>query len=325
MMHPVLELRNITKRFGSKRQPIWALSGVSLIVNQNETLGIVGESGSGKSTVARIAAGLEQPTSGEAFIMRQSVSDMHRTGLVQMVFQDPSSSLNPLMRLTESVREPLDARVAWRNRKERAHEILADVGLGADAGGRFPAALSGGQKQRASIARALATLPPLVICDEAVTALDVSIRAQVLNLLRLLQRQNGTAFLFISHDLCTVAYMSDRIVVMYLGKVVEVGRTEDMFVMPGHPYTLSLLSAVPRLQQGVRRRAHIRLVGDPPSVVKPPQGCRFHTRCPLAADRCRSEEPQLRSIGKGHEVACHYAPADETKLVEAALAGMNAQ
>ena len=321
MSYPVLELRDVTKRFGSRRAPIWALAGVSLSIHQGETLGLVGESGSGKSTIARIAAGLEQPTTGEAFIMRQPVSQNRQPGVVQMVFQDPASSLDPMLRLIRSVREPLDVMTAWQDRNGRARDVLSAVGLGADAGGRFPTALSGGQKQRASIARALATLPPIVICDEAVTALDVSIRAQVLNLLRLLQQQNHTAFMFISHDLCTVAYMSDRIVVLYLGKIVEVATTRDLFAAPAHPYTFALLSAVPKLQQGMYKRAHIRLAGDPPSMMNPPPGCRFHTRCPLATERCRTEEPLLQDIGGEHQVACHYAPADEAKLAAAAQRG----
>jgi oligopeptide/dipeptide ABC transporter ATP-binding protein len=317
MSYPVLELRDVTKRFGSRRAPIWALAGVSLTVRQGETLGLVGESGSGKSTIARIAAGLEQPTTGEAFIMREPVSQRRQPGVVQMVFQDPASSLDPMLRLLRSVKEPLDVTTAWQDREGRAQEVLSGVGLGADAGGRFPTALSGGQKQRASIARALATLPPIVICDEAVTALDVSIRAQVLNLLRRLQQENHTAFMFISHDLCTVAYMSDRIVVMYLGKIVEVGATKELFARPAHPYTLALLSAVPKLQQGAFKRAHIRLAGDPPSVMHPPPGCRFNTRCPIATERCRTEEPPLRELSEDHHAACHYAPADEAKIAAA--------
>jgi len=322
MSEPVLELRDVTKRFGTRRRPIWALAGISLHVDAGETLGIVGESGSGKSTAARIAVGLDLPTAGNATVMGRPVSESGGKGLVQMVFQDPSASLNPLLRIIPSVREPLDAGSGKTPtaRQSRALQALGEVGLGGEGGDRFPGALSGGQKQRASIARALAALPPVIVCDEAVTALDVSIRAQILNLLRGVQDAHGTACLFISHDLCTVAYMSHRIVVMYLGKIVEVGHTEQIFAMPAHPYTCALLSAVPQLQQGRHVRPRIRLHGDPPSVMRPPSGCRFHTRCPMADERCRSEEPLLRQLENGHLAACHYAPVDEARLAALAAA-----
>lgn len=314
-MTALLELRNITKRFGSRRQPIWALSGIDLHVHEGETLGVVGESGSGKSTAARIAVGLEHPTGGDALLQGERITAPHGDR-VQMVFQDPASSLDPLLRIRTSVREPLDARGGEPrdSRERRTIEIQREVGLAEEYGLRFPPSLSGGQKQRASIARALAPLPPLVVCDEPVTALDVSIRAQILNLLRQIQDLHGTAYLFISHDLCTVAYMSHRIAVMYLGKVVEVGPTAALLRKPAHPYTCALLSAVPTLQQGSHRRARILLRGDPPSVMNPPRGCRFHTRCPLADERCRTEEPANRSLGPGHLVACHHAPVDEAIL-----------
>jgi oligopeptide/dipeptide ABC transporter ATP-binding protein len=320
MSDPILELRNVTKRFGTRREPIMALAGVSLSLYAGETLGIVGESGSGKSTVARIAVGLDVPTTGEAIVMTQPAKRDDPHGLTQMVFQDPASSLDPLLRVVSSVREPLDAlRVDWPERRtERAERALVDVGLGSDAGSRFPTDLSGGQKQRASIARAVVARPPILICDEAVTSLDVSIRAQILNLLRRVQNENKIACIFISHDLCTVAYMSHRIAVMYLGKVVEIGTTEQLFATPAHPYTYALLSAVPALQQGAYKRPAIRLKGDPPSVMRPPSGCRFHTRCPIAVDRCRSEEPPLREFESGHQVACHFAPVNESVLALAA-------
>jgi oligopeptide/dipeptide ABC transporter ATP-binding protein len=320
-MIPLLELRDVTKRFGSRRKPIWALAGINLHVHEGETLGIVGESGSGKSTAARIAVGLDKPTGGEALV-RGAHATSYQGARLQMVFQDPAASLDPLLRVATSVREPLDAagEMAKTSRLARTNDILAEVGLGDEYGLRFPPALSGGQKQRASIARALAALPPLIVCDEAVTALDVSIRAQILNLLRHIQDVHGTAYLFISHDLCTVAYMSHRIVVMYLGKVVEVGPTAALLRRPGHPYTYALLSAVPQLQQGRHRRVRMRLQGDPPSVMRPPAGCRFHTRCPLADDRCRTEEPHSKPLGNGHFAACHYAPIDEALLARAATA-----
>lgn len=314
-VHVALELSGITKRYGSRRAPIWALAGVNLTLNAGETLGVVGESGSGKSTIAKIAVGLDSPTDGDVRMGDRTAAKAGKAP-IQMVFQDPSSSLDPLLRILRSVREPLDvgAGMAREVRMRTVLDVLAEVGLGAYGGNAFPPELSGGQKQRASIARALATLPPVVICDEAVTALDVSIRAQILNLLRRVQDVHGTSFLFISHDLSTVAYMSHRIMVMYLGKVVEIGSTQDLVNRPAHPYTSALLSAIPQLQQGAKRRPHIRLMGDPPSIMRPPPGCRFNTRCALATDRCRSEEPMLRAIADQHFAACHYAPIDETVL-----------
>jgi oligopeptide/dipeptide ABC transporter ATP-binding protein len=317
MSTPLLELRGVAKRFGTLRRPIWALAGIDLRVGAGETLGIVGESGSGKSPAARIAVGLDRPTRGEALLEGRPVTT---GGRVQMVFQDPAGSLDPLLRIGPSVREPLDARrgATAEARRGRTAEALAEVGLDGDFAMRFPAALSGGQKQRASIARALAALPPLIVCDEAVTALDVSIRAQILNLLRRVQDAHGTACLFISHDLCTVAHMSHRIAVMYLGKVVEEGTTAQILARPAHPYPFALLSAVPQLQQGRLRRARLRLQGDPPSVMRPPPGCRFQTRCPMADGRCRTEEPPMRELEQGHRAACHHAPVEEGRLVAAA-------
>ncbi len=315
---PILELQDVTKRFGSQRAPIWALDGVSLALQPGETLGVVGESGSGKSTIARIAAGLETPSAGTVLIEGRKVR-RGGSGLLQMVFQDPASSLDPSSRIRRSVREPLDAdRCKFpAGRDGRALAALAEVGLGREFAERYPVELSGGQKQRASIARALAALPPVIICDEAVTALDVSIRAQILNLLRGVQDEHAIACLFISHDLCTVAYMSHRIAVMYLGKIVEIGSTAQLLARPAHPYTSVLFSAVPRLQQGARARLPIRIKGDPPSITRKPSGCRFHTRCPLADSKCRGEEPLLRVLEPAHLVACHYAPADEATLAAA--------
>ena len=322
MTGPVLELRDVTKRFGSRRRPIWALAGISLHLNAAETLGIVGESGSGKSTAARIAVGLESPTAGCATVMGRPIGESSGKGLVQMVFQDPSSSLNPLMRIQAIVREPLDAISGEPegSRNARARASLEEVGLGGHTGGQFPGALSGGQKQRVSIARALSSLPPIIVCDEAVTALDVSIRAQILNLLRRVQDKHGTACLFISHDLSTVAYMSNRIAIMYRGKIVETGATRQILETPAHPYTYALLSAVPQLQQGRHVRPRIRLSGDPPSAMEQSSGCVFHSRCPMADDRCRAEEPALQPLGEGHTAACHYAPVDASRMAALATA-----
>ncbi len=322
-MTPALEFRNVTKRFGARGASVWALAGVSLSVTKGETLGVVGESGSGKSTLARIAVGLEAQTTGEAYLMGRPVTRDSVAGQIQMVFQDPASSLDPLLRVLRSVCEPLDVDrgTTFAARRERAMEALQEVGIGSESGTRYPAEFSGGQKQRVSIARALSKLPPVLVCDEAVTALDVSIRAQILNLLRRVQSEHGTACMFISHDLCTVAYMSDRIVVMYLGKVMEVGLTQQLFHQPAHPYTCALLSAVPKMQQGTMSRPRIRLLGDPPSVSNPPTGCRFHTRCPLMTERCRAEEPPLVEISPGQLAACHYAPVDQAEVARAAKEG----
>lgn len=323
MISPVLELRAVTKRYGSRRKPVWALTGVSLQVQPGETLGIVGESGSGKSTLARIAVGLETPTAGAVLVNGDANRSQGKgASPIQMVFQDPASSLDPLFPIFDSVREPLtgDRSVSAEAGHIRVIRALDEVGLGRDMAQRLPGELSGGQKQRASIARALVALPPMIICDEAVTALDVSIRAQVLNLLRAVQAQHNTAFIFISHDLCTVSYMSDRIMVMYLGGVMEAGAREQLFATPAHPYTHSLLSAVPALQQGPGARSRLRLNGDPPSVMQVPPGCRFQTRCPLADERCRREQPALREIAPGHHAACHYAPVSAQVLEAAATA-----
>jgi oligopeptide/dipeptide ABC transporter ATP-binding protein len=314
---PVLELRDVTKRFGSPRKPVWALTGLSFKVHAGETLGIVGESGSGKSTLARIVVGLEKPTSGEVLINGNSkLSQINLASPIQMVFQDPASSLDPLLPIFDSVREPLGGNrsISSEEKNSRVMRALEEVGLGSEMVFRHPNELSGGQKQRASLARAIVSLPPMIVCDEAVTALDVSIRAQVLNLLRTIQAQHNTAFIFISHDLCTVSYMSDRIIVMYLGAVMEMGEREQLFSTPAHPYTHSLLSAVPALQQGLGARLRMRLKGDPPSVMNMPPGCRFQTRCPLADGRCRQEQPELRQIADGHYAACHYAPVSAHAL-----------
>lgn len=301
----------VSKRFGSRRHPLWALRDVSFEIPVGTTLGIVGESGSGKSTLARIAVGLEHPTSGTISVNGLSLEESRARRLSQMVFQDPSGSLNPHMTLLDSVREPLDASGSHGTSSqcdELARQNLREVGMSADFDQRYPTALSGGQKQRSSIGRALTTLPPLVVCDEPVTALDVSIRAQLLNLLRRLQSEHELSFMYISHDLTTVTYMSDQVLVLYLGKVMEIADVRHLVTEPAHPYTHALMGAVPRMQQGTRERPRIRLKGDPPSPMHPPPGCAFSSRCPIADDRCVSEEPTLRQLADGHKVACHHAP-----------------
>ncbi|MFN3257962.1 MAG: oligopeptide/dipeptide ABC transporter ATP-binding protein [Ilumatobacter sp.] len=310
-MSTAAEFRNVSKRFGKKKNALWALRDVSFSIAPGTTLGVVGESGSGKSTLARIAVGLEHPTSGEVSVNGMSLNESRRERASQMVFQDPASSLNPHMTLLDSVREPLDAhheRTATSERNETARGYLREVGMSQDFDRRYPIALSGGQKQRSSIGRALTTLPPLVVCDEPVTALDVSIRAQLLNLLRRLQAAHGLSFMYISHDLTTVTYMSDQVLVLYLGAVMEIADVAALVAAPAHPYTHALMGAVPRMQQGVQQRPSIRLLGDPPSPMNPPSGCSFSTRCPVAEPRCFEETPPLRELDDGHQVACHLAP-----------------
>lgn len=313
------EFHNVSKRFGKRKNALWALREVSFSIAPGTTIGVVGESGSGKSTLARIAVGLDHPTTGEVSVNGMSLDESRATRSSQMVFQDPASSLNPHMTLLDSVREPLDALVVSGTRRERdeiAKRNLREVGMSADFDRRYPTALSGGQKQRSSIGRALTTLPPLVVCDEPVTALDVSIRAQLLNLLRRLQAEHGLSFMYISHDLTTVTYMSDRILVLYLGTVMEIADVQSLVTAPAHPYTHALMGAVPKMQQGTQHRPRIRLLGDPPSPMHPPPGCAFSSRCPVAEARCLEEVPTLRALEDGHEVACHFAPVSVELMAE---------
>jgi len=310
MTRHVLEFVGVSKVYGSRRSGIRVLRDLNVSVAAGETLGIVGESGSGKSTLARLALGMEQPTTG---VVRVDGKSTGRAGAgvggsAQIVFQDPASSLNPVLEVVTSVREPLTVSRKFdkAGRTRRADTILDEVRLNDELRHRIPGELSGGQKQRASIARALAALPPLVVCDEAVTALDVSVRAQVLNLLRRVREEYNSTLLFISHDLSTVAYMSDRILVLYLGKVMEIGTTASLLRDPAHPYTMTLLSAVPRMQQGRLRRERIVLGGEAPSIANPPAGCPFSTRCPIAQDLCRQQEPPLAPLANGNSAACHF-------------------
>ncbi len=295
---------------------IKAVDGVSLAIGRGETVGLVGESGCGKSTVGRAMLRLYEPTGGRVLFEGTDVTHLPESQLrqlrrqMQMVFQDPFASLNPRHSVGRTIGEPLRVHGISRGREvsTRVREILEVVGLPPDAANRYPHEFSGGQRQRVGLARALALNPSLVVCDEPVSALDVSIQAQIVNLLENLQEEFGLTYLFIAHDLAVVRHISDRIAVMYLGKIVEVAPADDLYDNPLHPYTLTLLSAIPIPDPVVERsRRSIRVQGDLPSPANPPTACRFHTRCPFVQEtRCRDEEPLLREL-EGHQVACHFA------------------
>lgn len=322
----LLEVQGLTKHFEVKRPGLFrrrtgivqAVNDVSFDLSEGETLGIVGESGSGKSTVARLLTGLETPTAGIARYRGRDIFQMSSAewrGLrqeIQMVFQDPYSSLSPRMTVERLIQEPWivhDGPVPRRRWADRTRELLQQVGLPPDAGSRYPHQFSGGQRQRIGIARALALEPKTIICDEPVSALDVSIQAQIINLLSSLQQQYGISLIFIAHDLSVVRHIAHRVAVMYLGRIVEMGEVRDVYERPLHPYTQALLSAVPLLEKDERSHAgeRIALSGELPSPLNPPSGCVFSSRCWLADDRCRRELPALAARGLTHDSACHYA------------------
>ena len=288
-----------------------AVDGVSFEVYPGETFGLVGESGCGKSTLAQTIVRLYDPTAGRIVFDGRDISRLKAGELrpirqhIQMIFQDPYSSLDPRMTVGGIVEEPM-RNFGFPKRRERTRQLLQQVGLNAYFVNRYPHEFSGGQRQRIGIARAISVNPKLVVCDEPVSALDVSIQAQVLNLLRDLQRDFGLTYLFIAHNLAVVAHISDRIGVMYLGKMAEIGPTAQITAEPKHPYTKALLSAAPVPQRHLRRE-RIILRGEVPSPLNPPSGCRFHPRCPIATERCAQEEPELRLVGRDQWAACHYA------------------
>jgi peptide/nickel transport system ATP-binding protein len=296
---------------------IKAVDDVSLVIQRGETLGLVGESGCGKSTLGRAILRLYEPTEGRILFDGQDITHLGEAALrplrrrMQMIFQDPFASLNPRHSVGRIVSEPLKVHSITRRREagKRVRELLEIVGLPADAASRYPHEFSGGQRQRIGLARALALNPDFVVCDEPVSALDVSIQAQIVNLMENLQRDFELTYLFIAHDLAVVRHISDRIAVMYLGKIVEVSPAEELYDNPLHPYTISLLSAIPIPDPEVERgRETILLAGDLPSPANPPPACRFHTRCPFVQKtRCRDDEPKLRKLEGDHWVACHWA------------------
>jgi len=311
---PLFEARDLVKHFRTRRGAVQAVNGVSLTIPRGRTVGLVGESGSGKSTVARLALRLLEPTSGQLWfdgtdLRRASHAEMRALRKrMQIVFQDPFGSLNPRMRVLEAVGEPLAVhRLArGRARVDRVVELLERVGLSARDLYSCAHQFSGGQAQRIGIARALATGPDLIVCDEAVSALDVSVQAQVLNLLKRLQAELGLSYLFIAHDLNVVRYMSDEVCVMYLGEIVERGDGDALFAEPRHPYTQMLVAAIPEFDAlGSGRRERAVPDGETPSPSSPPPGCRFHTRCPQAVDACRTEVPAVHRISAERTAACH--------------------
>jgi oligopeptide transport system ATP-binding protein len=290
---------------------VQAVDGVSFQIRRGETLGLVGESGCGKSTVGRTILRLYRPTAGSILFDGKDISLLDGEGLtavrqqMQMIFQDPFASLNPRFRVDELIGEAYRVHSGDTNWRDHVATLLDKVGLQADHMRRYAHEFSGGQRQRIGIARALAMSPRLIVADEPVSALDVSIQAQVINLLDSLKEEFGFSFLFIAHDLSVVEHIADRVAVMYLGKMVELATDRDLYQSPKHPYTEALISAVPKPEAGARRRERIILRGDVPSPINPPSGCRFHTRCPHAGDHCRQVEPVFKEVSQGHWVACH--------------------
>jgi peptide/nickel transport system ATP-binding protein len=320
---PILEVKNLSRVFdvsppwlnrvieGQPRQLLKAVDGIDFSVKPGETFSLVGESGCGKSTVARLVVGLYRPSTGQIIFEDEDIGGLSRREMapirrrIQMIFQDPYASLNPRWRVKDIIAEPIRAFGLAHGENAitaRVTELLEQVKLTADDGSKYPHEFSGGQRQRISIARALASEPDFLVCDEPTSALDVSVQAQILNLMKNLQRDLGLTYLFISHNLAVVYYISDRLAVMYLGRLVEVGPARDIFQNPQHPYTRMLLDTIPDLEMSGRER--LPVAGEVPNPINPPSGCTFHPRCPFANERCRAEAPLPRMVGKT-AIACH--------------------
>ncbi|HZK00761.1 MAG TPA: oligopeptide/dipeptide ABC transporter ATP-binding protein [Tissierellaceae bacterium] len=316
-MEPIISVRNLKKHFKVGQGVLKAVDGLNFDIYPGETFGLVGESGCGKTTAGRTLIRLYEPTDGTVMFNDQNIYELSKNEMqnvrrnFQMIFQDPYASLDPRMTVEEIISEPLDIHKIYKNKKEKRKkivELLELVGLSEEHAMRFPHEFSGGQRQRIGVARSLALNPKFIVCDEPISALDVSIQAQVVNLLKDLQKQFGLTYLFIAHDLSMVRYISDRVGVMYLGHMMELADSEELYINPMHPYTRSLLSAIPIPNPEIQRNRHrIVLQGDVPSPIDPPEGCRFVERCSYAIDRCRMETPEFRELKPKHFVACHRA------------------
>ncbi len=312
---PLIQVKNLKKHFNSKGASLKAVDGVDFTIFENETLGLVGESGCGKSTIGKTILRLYNPTEGSVLFNNQNLVDLNKIELkefrkdIQMIFQDPYSSLNPRMTTEDIIKEPLIIHKVYKRKediKNKVYELIDLVGLERYHLNRFPHEFSGGQRQRIGIARALALDPKFIVCDEPIAALDVSIQAQIVNLLNNLQKKKGLTYLFISHDLAMVKYLCDRVCVMYLGQIVESANTDDLFDKPLHPYTEALLSAISIPDPVIeKKRNRIVLPGEIPSPLNPPKGCAFCTRCPKAKPICFEKKPVVKEISTGHKVKCH--------------------